>query len=690
MPTLARYWRVLVRGAGGCGALSLSGLRFWHEKAEISPVRVFPVDRSADVSYDLILTERNVDVFKRGASGARRYVASIPVPVAHHQIDQIAVFSSRDTVFLFHEDIPSIRIVRQGSDVEWNVDTLPAYNVPALQAGTAFGGDQDEVADITFPAHSVGQSYVFFVGDLVTAPVTYADVSQFAADIAAAIDALPGLAAPAITTQSLTPLTLRVAFVGANGSRAWPALTAIRKGDDGAAPPVQSQVQAGLASSGPYFGARTGWPRCGCTTQGRLLLAGFRASPHSWAASAIDDFDFKNDPGPADDSVAGAIAPPLTADMAFVRTLDTDQIETIQQVFVGRNLQFFTDSSEWYVESRTLDATQPPNAVRATGVGIKSSVRATFAEGATIVVQQGGRTVRDFLFNDVEQSYKAEPLTLLSPHLFENVIDVAFRKALTTDEANLLFFINANGSRVCLSLLRSQEVVACVLHTTPAGSYRAVAAHANGDVLFIVERAAAGVSDNIIEMRSDTPLDSAVRRFYDTPQTNITSLSHLDGRTVWAYAGSELCGPFVVAFGEITLAAADAATDVTVGLFPEVSGALQKVREPANQQPPFRLPGRIFAAGFALKDTGQLQIRTNGSAWRELVMTFHDGGPADPGQLTPADYRPELPLLDRLMTGEIEVNNLRGWSKHPQLEFRQTVPAPLHIKAIRLEIAGKG
>lgn len=687
---LARYWRCVVTGGAGPGAISVGRVRFWKESKQCSPVREIVIDRAADTIYDLILTERNVDVFKRSPSGSRRYVASVPVPVAAHQIDDVSIHTSRDTVLLFHEDIPSVRIVRQGDDTEWNADTLPAYDVPRLRAGSSPGASQDEKQQIVFRNIIPGEQLRLFLGDDCTWGITHTTPWNLKTDIASALQALLGASSPPwVTLEASDPVTIKIVFAGgALSQRAWPALQAVMIADTPTATPEHTILSPGLAATGPFFGARTGWPRCGAFVQGRLLVAGFRASPHSWAVSQIDSWSFLDDPGSGDDV---SNPPPLTADMGFFRTLDTDQVETIQQVFVGRHLQLFTDSSEWFVEARTLDATQPANAVRATGVGIEASARVSLAEGATIIVQQGGRTVRDFLYNDVEQSYKAEPLSLLAPHLFSAIVDVGYRKALSTDDANILYFVNESGDMVALSLLRAQEVIACVPHQTPDGAYRSVGAHANGDVVFIVERTINGQTDNWVEMRNESiPLDAAMLATSPAPMTTVSGLTHLIGKEVWAYAGDQLCGPFIVSpSGTITLAAEDAATQVYAGLAPQVEGALQKVREQFGQEQPFRLPGRIYEVGLSLKRTGQIEISANGGPWRDVALTFHNGSPVDAGQSDGEDYAPDLPLLQRLYTGDVAIGNLRGWSRHPRLRFRQSVPAPLHIKAIRLEIAGK-
>lgn len=675
----SRNWRIVAKDAAGVGTISINDVRLWQERRELSPVECFAFDRAVDSLYDLVLTERNIDVFKLSPSGSRRYVASIAVPIAAHQIDEVTMIQSRDTMLLFHEDIATIRIVRQGSDVEWNVDDMPATNVPKLASGNAFSSAQDEIQDVTFQGFEAGDKFVIWVGDLVTAPLTYSGSPGLASAIAAAIDTLPGLAAPTVSIIDSLP-SVRIAFTGGNGSRAWPAVQIMPLGASAGAP-VHSVYQQGFVLDGPWFGATTGYPRCGFFIQGRVLVAGFRAAPFSWGVSKIGSFDFKD------------TGSPITADIAFFRTLDTDQVETIQQVFVGRDLQFFTDSSEWYSQTRVLDATQPQNVVRATGSGIKASVRAVFSEGSTIIVQQGGRTVRDFLFNDVEQSYKAEALSLLGPHLLTDVIDVGQRKASSTQEANLIFFVNDDGTMVTLSLLRSQDVIAMMRQRTD-GRWRALSSHFNGEISFVIRRETeTGGADLYVERRApETTLDAAITVTASEPFTTVSGLGHHEGKAVWAFAGSQLCGPFTVEGGEITVDDADAATTITVGLFPGIYGRLQKLRDKLQSDMPFRPPARIYELGISLKDTGQLQVRANGSEWREVPLTYMDGGTLDFGELAESadGYGPELPMLDRLVTGDVTIQNLRGFSKHPVIEFRQIVPAPLHIKAFRAEVAMRG
>ncbi|MFA7504280.1 MAG: hypothetical protein WCZ28_06240 [Burkholderiaceae bacterium] len=683
-PVAAQNWRVVAKGAQGIGTVNVAGIRLWTEKRQLSPVKMFNFHRSADLVLELVLTERNIDVFQR-----QRYLASIPVPIAAHQIADVNAAASLDTVLLFHEDVPTVRIVRQGANDEWNVETAPFGDVPGLTAGTAFSGDEDEVKELTLSGIEENDAFVLWLGDMVTAPVTYTGTAGLAAAVASALDALPGVQGSdlVVTLTAGAAPGVRVQFSGTNGGRAWPALTAQVLGRDDIEPLLRI-VQRGLNAEGPLFGGTTGWPRCGGFVQSRLLLGGFRAAPQTWGVSRVADyFDFTS------------TGDPLTADLGFFRTLDTDSVETIREAFVGTHLQLLTDSSAWYIEARTLDATQPQNAVRAVGYGIEAAVPPAIADDGTLFIQKGGRVLRDLKLGlvdtDGRATYQAEPLSLLAPHLLTQVVDMAHRPPLSTSEGNLVFMAQADGSLVLLVLLRAQEVIAFFPHGTD-GKFRAITATTDFRVVAAIERESADGADLYLETRDEAGLlDAATHFTFDTPQTVIGHLGHLEGKAVWAYADGELMGPLTVTGAAITLDTA--ATDVTVGLAPQVSGRLQKFREKLANDRPFRLPARIYEVELSLVRTGQIEISVTRGPWHEIQwgpwqeapLTYMDGDALDPGQLSESGG-PELPMMQRLLTGDVRRQNFRGWSRHPSIQFRQSVPAPLEIKAIRFEVAHHG
>lgn len=668
-PVTARQWRGIARNATGAGRISIQGLRMWMELDQISPVRIREVARQEGTTYQLVFTERNVDVFR-----GMRYTASIPVPIAAQQLGLLGFAGGFDTMLVFNEMVPTQRIVRQGAHGEWDVGLAPFVNVPTLIESVVFAGNQDEIQDLDFTGIAANDTVVIALGDLYTAPVTYTNAAALPAAIAAALATLPGVASAAgdivATLEDAAP-TVRVQLSGTNGSRAWPLISIMAY----AAPALEPEtrvVQEGILSTGKYFEATTGWPRCGAFVQQRLLVAGFRAAPTSYR--------FSINPTYWDFTSTGS---PLTADKGFGGALDVDDVETINEVFVGRHLQLFTQSGEWFTTAEKLDATAPAAWRRATAHGLKRGSPMVFADGATIFVQEGGQTLRDFLYTDVEQSYQAEPLSVLAPQVLTDVVDVAHRQARSVRDGNLILLVNADGTAGVVTLLRKQNVIAGAPWTT-YGAFRSIMASIEFELYAVTERD----GDNWLEKWTpDAPLDWATHDV-GASRTTITGADYLEGRDdVWAIADGEVMGPFTVTGGQFELDAA--AEDVRYGLLPAWSVRSQVLKDKLANAQPFRGPGRIYEMELALKETGQILLGTNGAAHGEVPLVrfdakFRDGGPLQAGG------DPSLPMYERLYTGNVTRTGLLGFAMHPYWELSRSVPAPVHVKSVRIEAVHKG
>lgn len=668
---LARNWRVVCVGASGAvGQISIGGLRLWQESAQLTPIDVIEVARASDATYELVVTGRNIDVFER-----QRYVASIPLPVSSQQIDQLTYAGGFDTLLVFHEQLETVRIVRQGSAGEWDVGATPYTDVPDLSDQIVFSGDQDEIQRLTIAGLEVNHVVYLVLGDHISTPIVYASPAALAGQLVAALDALPGVAGAGhlvVTVAGTDPLTVEVRFTGSNGNRAWPLLDILTAADIDVATQV---VQPGLKATGKLFAADTGWPRCGAFAQQRLVVGGFRAAPKSAMFGRPGSWSYLS------------TGDPMTADLAFLRTLDTDRVEAITTMFVGRHLQIFTQASEWYCAALTLDATQPTPMVRTTAHGVRRAVPIVFSDGASVFVQATGRTLRDMVWNDAEQSYNAEPLSVLSPQILSDVVDVAHRSARSVTEGNQIFLVNGSGTAGCLTLLRGQNVIAGSPWSTD-GLLLAAMCNVLHQVYWVVERA----GERYLERWTpDMPLDFATTLL--APAGGIvTGASHLDDRSdVWAIADGEVLGPFTVQGGVFDLGLGATPETVTYGLLPAWRVRTQVLRGKLTQEMPYRPPARIYEVELAVTTTGQLMLATSGGAAAEVPLVRLGDAFADGGPLQDADTgAPGLAMFDRLYTGNVTMQGLTGFSKHPYVELSRTVPAPVHVKSLRLEIVQKG
>jgi hypothetical protein len=96
----ARSWRIVVTGGAGAGAVTVKGLRLWRELGRISQHQSFSFARSSDLVYEVLLTERNLDVFRDGV-----WWAAAPIAVDHQQIGEVNITQSEESALFYHEDI---------------------------------------------------------------------------------------------------------------------------------------------------------------------------------------------------------------------------------------------------------------------------------------------------------------------------------------------------------------------------------------------------------------------------------------------------------------------------------------------------------------------------------------------------------------------------------------------------------
>lgn len=205
-----------------------------------------------------------------------------------------------------------------------------------------------------------------------------------------------------------------------------------------------------------------GWPRTCSFHESRLYFGGSASEPATLFASKVSDFfNFK-------------IAESLDDD-AIKATLSTDSVNAITALRSGRDLQIFTTGAEFFVPQADLDPITPTNITikSATRRGSKFGLRPQAAEGGTIFIQRQGKAVREMLFSDVELSYVANNISLLSSHMLVDPQRMALRNATDTTEGDLLLIVNGSdttgyrassvgfaGTMTAYTVNRAQNIVA--------------------------------------------------------------------------------------------------------------------------------------------------------------------------------------------------------------------------------------
>ena len=118
-----RYIRISTTTAHG--ALSLIGLSAWVESGARTNVVVLRHQTAESGKMTLVVSDRNCDVYREFV-----WTGAIAIPHQHSQIPDITSAHSYETAVLFHRDIRPFRLVRQGSDDEWQAEGIVFQNTP--------------------------------------------------------------------------------------------------------------------------------------------------------------------------------------------------------------------------------------------------------------------------------------------------------------------------------------------------------------------------------------------------------------------------------------------------------------------------------------------------------------------------------------------------------------------------------
>ena len=148
------------------------------------------------------------------------------------------------------------------------------------------------------------------------------------------------------------------------------------------------------------------YPRSVTFFEDRLWWAGSTANPQTLWASQSGSYENHRIVG-LDES-------------ALIFTLNTDQVNTIEWMVAGRQLQLGTTGGEFVVSAASdTEALVPGNVrvVRHSTFGSKEFVEPMQVEQVVLFTQRLGRKLRELVYDDPSQSYLAPDMTVLADHL---------------------------------------------------------------------------------------------------------------------------------------------------------------------------------------------------------------------------------------------------------------------------------
>jgi hypothetical protein len=616
---------VYVRPQGG--AFRREGLEYYAQVNNNDEARIVPFQFNDEQTYLLIFTAGRMDVYRTDSKTLQTSVTTSPITnLTNPILNELQWTQSADTLLLFHKDLEPIQITRT-SDVNWTAANISFSNVPPYAFGALSTSNPAGTitADVTSGIVTVTATSTPFTSD---------HVGQF-------INTPKGgrIYITEFVSSSEVKGVVRIELEGTEHISDW-------------------ELETGYED---VFSATRGWPRSGTFHKSRLVLGGLGERPQTILMSKIGDF-FNFDIGESLD------------DEAIDVTIDDDQVNVIRSVFSGRGLSVFTSGGEFSVRSDINSSLTPSNVAdqiqKETRHG-SSQIRPVSVDGAVVFVERedpddasSGRVVRQFVFNDTEQSFQAPNISIFSQHLISNPVAMDIRRSTQDQPANYLYMVNDDGTCAVLNSLREQQLLAWSLFETE-GDFEDVAVSGN-KTFFIVKRSVNGADVRYLEvLNASNRMDSSLVQTNGSPTTSWSGLGHLDGESIQIIGDDYMLEDETPSSGSITSSESVSTLEAGFQFLARVKSLPISVI----------IEGQSFAGEY--KNPVYANVRVYES--RDFIVKSAD----QTSKPTLAEFQDEYTPVDTTLYTKWLKVYIGGVGREAQIEITQEDPLNLNILAVQ-------
>lgn len=450
--------------------------------------RLVSFEFSTSDSYMLCFTHNRMYVFKNGSLVSNINGTGNPylvTTVGSSVLNDMCWTQSADTLIVTQETMNPVKIVRGASDSSWTASNLSFDSIPKYAYTLAFSN----------PAATLTPSSVSGKVTLTASAGVFnsGHVGQY-------INATPQGRAKIVAYVSSTVVNAVTEFPFFN-------TTAIASGS--------WELETGYED---VWSSTKGWPRSVTFHQGRLFFGGSKSRPSTiWGSRVGQFFEFEPTEGFDDDAIEA--------------TLDTNTFNAIIDMISGRDLQVFTTGGEFYVPQQGLEPITPASffVSNAGRNGCKPGVRVQLLDAGTLFIQRQGKALSEVSYSDTQLTYITSKISLLSGHLLKAPKRMALRKAVDTDENDLLLIVNAtDGTIAAYSLLRVENVIAPSEFITTGGEFQEIGVDLT-TIYTVVKRTIDGVVQYYVERFDNTLLTDCAQ---SGGAVSSLTVSHLVGKTI--------------------------------------------------------------------------------------------------------------------------------------------------------------
>lgn len=242
------------------------------------------------------------------------------------------------------------------------------------------------------------------------------------------------------------------------------------------------------------FSSVNGFPKTASFHEQRLFFGGVTALPDGIQASKVADF-FNFDVGDAEDSDSVQIQ------------IASDQINEIRHIISSKVLEIFTNTGEFYLKPPVSKPITPTDIqiIRQSSLGTQLKGMPKRFDGATIFIQNNGKTVREYFYNSGTEDFSSNSISLLSSHLISSPTDNATITSLGDRTEQFYMIVNNDGTLAIFTSQRSEKIAGWILWTTD-GLIESVAS--TSDTIYVaVKRTVNSVDYYNLEQFSSTSFD---------------------------------------------------------------------------------------------------------------------------------------------------------------------------------------
>ena len=388
--------------------------------------RIIPFIFSNDEMAVFVLSNNRLDIFdSNGASVQANITSNCNWTTA--QLFELNYAQFGDTVFIAHRDNPTVKIVRSSA---------------TSFSASIFTFEEDDTVTVSSTNKTTQPFYKYAPSS------TTVTMSAHATGTGRTLTASASSFTSAYVGQYLLVNNKQVFVTGFTDATV-----------------LTVTVLEDIVSNGPHadwaeqlISSVHGFPQAVTFHDNRLWFAGIRDKPAGVIASQVGGY-FNFDLGTG-----------LAAEGIDV-TVTGDRINEVRHLVSSRNLQLFTDGGEYFVPtSSDTSAVTPSNIIfmRQTPYGCNRAKPIIF-DGATIYAQKNGRSIREYLFSDVESAYASTSISILASQVIDNPVDMTMITGSSTRPEQFAFFTNTDGTLALFHSIRAEKIAGWTSWSTRTG-----------------------------------------------------------------------------------------------------------------------------------------------------------------------------------------------------------------------------